>query len=328
MSIICVDRRTGKVLRDRPLVTTEEPGFCHPQNSYATPTPVIDEGRVYAHFGRYGTFCLSTRTGDVLWKRTDLKCNHWRGPASSPILFDGKLFVAFDGYDVQYVVALDAANGETVWRKDRDIDYGTDNGDLKKAYCTASVIMVDDQPQLVMPSAVATIAYAPSSGETLWRVYHEGMNASARPLFADGLVFITNGMGKMVAVRPGRGDVTDSNVAWRSAKVVAKKTSQIVRDGLLFMVSDGGVISCREADSGKILWQHRAGGEYAASPILLGDRIYFFDRDGGYLVVSADRELSVLADGKFGDGCMASPAVVDDELILRTKSSLYNLSKK
>ena len=326
MFAVCVNRKSGEVIHDRLLIETAEPDFCHPQNSYATPTPVIEEGRVYVHFGRYGTFCLDTESAETLWSRLDLECDHWRGPASSPILDDGKLFVAFDGYDVQYVMAFDAMTGDTVWRKKRDIDYGTDNGDLKKAYCTACMITVGGKKQLVLPSAIATIAYDPDNGEMLWRVYHEGMNASARPLFSNGLVFITNGMGKMVAVRPGSGDITDSHVAWRSSKVIAKKTSQVVRDGLFFMVSDGGVISCRDVESGEVLWQHRAGGEYAASPILVGQRLYFFDREGTYVVVKAAPEFEMLAKGTFGDGYMASPAVVGNELILRSKTHLYSLA--
>ena len=136
-------------------------------NSYASPTPVIEEGRVYVHFGSYLTACLDTKTFETIWERRVLECDHHRGPASSPILFDGKLFVAYDGFDVQYVVAFDKVTGSTVWRRDRDIEYGTDNGDLKKAYGTASVIHVDEQPLVIYPSAIATIAYDPATGHGL-----------------------------------------------------------------------------------------------------------------------------------------------------------------
>ena len=327
MYAICVARDTGAIVHDRMLLENENPDFCHPQNSYATPTPAIEAGRVFVHFGKYGTFCMNTATADTIWERRDLECNHWRGPASSPILHAGKLFVAFDGYDVQYVVALDTSSGDIVWRKKRDIDYGTDNGDLKKAYCTAQIIDVDSQQQLVLPSAIASIAYDPSTGEMLWRVYHGGMNASARPVYGDGLVFITNGMGKMIAVKPTvRGDIPDSHIAWESSKSVAKKASQLYDAGLFYMVSDGGVISCRKASTGEVLWQHRAGGEYAASPILASDRLYFFDREGKYLVLKPGTTFELLAEGTFGDGYMASPAVVGNELILRSKTHLYCLA--
>jgi outer membrane protein assembly factor BamB len=329
MYVICVDRRDGSVRHDLLVWENEDPDFCHPLNSYATPTPVVEEGRVYAHFGKYGTICVDTQTGETVWQRRDLPCNHFRGPASSPILHAGKLIVAFDGFDLQYVVALDKRTGETVWRQKREIDYGTDDGDLKKAYCTAQVITVDGVVQLISPSAAATLAYAPATGEMLWRVYHEGMNASARPLYGAGLVFLTNGMGKMVAVRPdGRGDVTDTHVAWSSRKSVAKKTSQLYDNGLLYMVSDNGVITCLEATTGEVIWQHRAGGEFAASPILAGGRMYFFDAEGRILALKLGRKFELLSESQLGDGYMASPAVVGNELILRSKSHLYSVVER
>ncbi len=137
MSALCVDAETGKVIKNLLIYENVKPDFCHDTNSYATPTPVIEEGRLYVHFGKYGTACLDTNSGKILWSRRDFECDHFRGPASSPILFQNRLFVAYDGFDVQYVVALDKHTGKTLWRKDRGIDYRTSNGDRKKAYSTA-----------------------------------------------------------------------------------------------------------------------------------------------------------------------------------------------
>lgn len=328
MSVICVDRATGNVVHDRVLLENPEPAFCHPMNSYATPTPVIESGRIYVHFGSYLTACLDTETAEVIWKREDLECDHHRGPASSPILYDGKLFVAYDGFDVQYVVALDKQTGQTLWKRDRQIDYGTDNGDRMKAYCTGHVIDVNGHKQLIYPSAVATIAYDPADGATLWTVYHDGMNASARPLYSNGLVFITNGMGSMVAVRPnGKGDVTGSHIAWSATKGVAKKSSQLVVDDLLYMTSDDGIISAREPKSGDILWQKRAGGSFAASPIYAGGYIYAFNVEGEIFTIKPGEKYELVAETTLGDGFMASPAVVGNDLILRSKSHLYLIRK-
>ena len=328
LSVICVDRKSGEIVHDRVLVENETPAFCHPMNSYATPTPVIESGRVYIHFGSYLTACLDTETADVIWKREDLECDHHRGPASSPIMYDGKLFVAYDGFDVQYVVALDKETGKTVWKKKREIDYGTDDGDRMKAYCTGQVIDVNGQKQLVYPSAVATIAYDPSNGDSLWTVYHDGMNASARPLYGEGLVFLTNGMGAMVAVRPtGKGDVTSTHIEWDARKGVAKKSSQLMVDGLFYMNSDDGIVSARDPKTGDVLWQQRASRSFAASPIHAGGRIYAFSTDGDVLTFKPGDAYEELAKTKLGDGFMASPAVVDDELILRSKSHLYLVSE-
>jgi outer membrane protein assembly factor BamB len=328
MSVICVDRTSGDILHDIVAKENEDPAFCHPMNSYATPTPVIEAGRLYVHFGSYLTACLDTATGKFIWRREDLECDHHRGPASSPILYDGKLFIAYDGFDVQYVVALDKNNGETVWKQDRDIDYGTDNGDRMKAYCTAQVITVDGKPQLIYPSAVATIAYDPTTGKELWKVYHDGMNASARPVFGDGLLFITNGMGSMVAVSPtGQGDVTGTHVAWSDRKGVAKKSSQLLVDGLFYMISDDGVVTCREPKTGDLIWQHRVGGDYAASPIYAGGRIYLFSREGKITTIQPGREYKQLAQTTLGDGFMASPAVIGNQVYLRSNSQLYCLAQ-
>ena len=143
---ICLDLASGKIVHNRKLFDVEQPQDIHLTNSHASPTPVIEKGRVYVHFGSYGTACLDTSDGSVIWERRDFPCNHWRGPGSSPILFEDLMIVHFDGYDYQYVVALDKKTGANRWKVDRAIDYQTDDGDFKKAFCTPTVINVDGQP--------------------------------------------------------------------------------------------------------------------------------------------------------------------------------------
>lgn len=323
-SVVAVDLDTGKIVHDVVVLHQEEPAFCYPANSHASPTPVVEEGRLYVHFGSTLTACLDTKTCEVIWRRDDFECDHHRGAASSPILFDGKLFVAFDGFDVQYVVAIDAKTGQTLWKTDRNIDYGTDNGDRMKAYGTASVFRIAGRDQLVCPSASATIAYDVATGRPIWTVYHDGMNASARPLLGDDQIFITNGSGSMVAVKTGgTGDVTGSHIDWMERKSVPKKSSPLLVDGLLYTNSDDGVLSCREASTGRVLWSKRAGKEYAASPIYAGGKIYFFSVQGDIITVRPGPTLDMVAQTKLGDGFMASPAVVGDRMILRSKTELF-----
>ena len=142
LSAICLHLQTGKVVHDIPVFDVYQPQYTHPTNSYASPTPWIEAGRVYVHFGAYGTACLDTQTGEKLWERRDLKCHHSRGPGASPVVHGGLLFLCFDGYDKQFVVALDKHTGKTVWQREREIDYQTGDGDAKKAYCTPRVITV------------------------------------------------------------------------------------------------------------------------------------------------------------------------------------------
>jgi outer membrane protein assembly factor BamB len=334
--VMCLNRETGKILHDIKLFDVEKPGFCIPTNSYASPTPGVEAGRVYVHFGTYGTACLDTNTGQTLWSRRDLPCDHFRAPGSSPILYGDSLFVNFDGFDVQYVVALDKATGKTRWKSNRNIDYGTDNGDLKKAFCTPKVIQVNGQAQLISPSAVATIAYDPADGHELWKVYHGGMNAAARPLFGDGRLFITTGdrgspgeWHRLLAINPdAHGDVTTSHVLWTHDKGVPARSSFLLVDDLLYMVSDNGVVTCLEAKSGKEVWQHRVGGTYYASPIYAEGHLYFFDDGGDSHVLEAGREPKVLAHNHLDAGCMASPAVAGKALFVRTKTHLYRIEQK
>ncbi|MFK7768245.1 MAG: PQQ-binding-like beta-propeller repeat protein [Mariniblastus sp.] len=325
MSAICVDVHSGKVVRDMLIHENEKPAFCHPTNSYASPTPAIEEGRVYLHFGSYGTTCLNTKTGEQVWQRKDLECDHFRGPASSPILYDNMLIVALDGFDFQYVVALDKETGKTIWKTDREIDYGSDNGDLKKAYSTGSVFEIDGVPILVYPSAVATIAYNAKTGKPVWTVYHKGMNASARPVMThNGLIVISNGMGNMIAVDPkGTGDITKTNVAWTLKKGATKKPSQLIIENRMYMVSDKGIASCVDPETGKTLWAERVGGSFSASPIFDGTKILAFSEQGDVVSFLPAGGFESAGKSKLGDGFKASPAVSGKKMILRSFSHLY-----
>ena len=342
MFAVCVDRTTGNIVHHLKVLENQSPRFCHPTNSYASPTPAIEEGRIYLHFGSYGTMCLDTETGNKLWQRLDFECDHWRGPASSPILFGSALYVAFDGFDQQYVVALDKQTGETVWKTDRNIKYASNNGDHKKAYATAQVIEVDGQAQLVWPSAAETIAYEPRTGEELWRVYHGGMNAATRPVFAHGLVYLTNGdsTGKvkssLLAVRPerelgidSRDDLSDGRgsgerrIVWRFDRSAPKRPSPLIIGDLLFAISDDGIAFCLDARTGEEKWRKRVGGKFRASPLAAGNRIYLCSLEGNTTVIAAEAEFRVLASNQLDDGFQASPVPVGEALLLRSIKNLY-----
>jgi len=330
LGAVCVDAESGKVLFDVVVFKIDKPQFCHPMNSYATPTPAIEKGRIYLHFGTYGSACLDTANAKMLWTSQEFSCNHFRGPASSPIVVDELLVLTFDGIDVQFLVALDKLTGKTVWKRDRNIAYDTDDHDYWKAYSTPAVVVVQGHPQLVSPSAGATIAYEPKTGVEIWRVRSGGMNAAALPLFGNGLVYATSAAGgyQLFAVRPdGHGDVTDSHLAWQFAKNVPTRSSLILLGERLFMISDAGVISCVNAISGQNVWQKRLGGAFSASPLYADGRIYFFGEDGEVPVIAASDEYKLLATNQLGDGFMASPAVYSNSLILRSRTHLYRLGK-
>jgi outer membrane protein assembly factor BamB len=339
MSALALDVESGKIVRDLKLFQVESPQEGHPFNSYASPTPVAEPGRVYITFGSAGTAALDTRTGKVLWERRDLQCNHFRGAGSSPILFRNLLIMHFDGIDVQYVVALDKDTGKTVWKTPRSIDFKDldadgkpkGDGDFRKAFTTPLIIEVGGQPLLVSVGGKATYGYDPMTGKERWRVEERRSHtASTRPVAGLGMVFYPTGWEstQLLAVRPdGAGDVTATHVVWRFARGVPNKPSVLFVDGLIYMVNDTGIASCVEAKTGALVWQSRVGGMFSASPLYAGGRIYLFDEDGKTTVLEAGREFKVLAENLLDNGFMASPAVVGDALIVRTSRDLYRIEQ-
>jgi len=324
---VCLDARSGKVLHNKLVFEIAKPQKSPvSMNSYASCTPVIEEGRVYVSFGAHGNACLDSKSGVVIWQRQDeeLYCDHFRLPASSPILHGGLMYLLFDGADRQFVVALDKKTGKTKWLHKRAFDYRTNNGDRKKAYGTPVVFTHNGRSQLIAPAGVATEALDPMSGKLLWTASTGGMNASGLPQYGHGLVFVNNGMGSMSAIKPdGTGNV---EAVWSTRRNIPKKSSMILHGPHLYMVADTGVASCLDARSGKALWSERLGaGQFAASPILAKGRLYFFGMDGDVVVTKAATEFKVLARGKFADGFMATPAVTGKALILRTKSAVYRV---
>ena len=123
LSVLCLDRDTGRVMLDKVLFEVADPQFCHKFNSYASPTPVIESGRVYITFGSPGIACIDTKTLKTLWTRRNFVCDHFRGAGSSPILFGDLLINHHDGADLQYAFALNKMNGRTVWNTKRSVDY-------------------------------------------------------------------------------------------------------------------------------------------------------------------------------------------------------------
>lgn len=330
LSVTGVDAATGGIVHDVAVFEIAEPMYCDPFNSYASPTPVVEGTRLWVHYGSAGTACLDTESGRILWSRQDLPCNHHRGPGSSPILWEDLLVLCFDGFDVQYVAALDKKTGATVWKQDRSIDYGSDNGDTKKAYCTPVVIEHGGRRQLVCPAAMGTIAYDPGTGRELWTVMHGGFNTAARPVFAHGLIVICMAGGdRLLAVRPdGSGDVTKTHVAWKFGKSAPTRPSQSVVGDHLYMVSDTGIFSCLDLRTGVPAWSERRSGRHSAALLESAGRLYAFDEDGTAIVYEASPAgFRLLAENRLDSGSMASPAVVGDDLVVRTKTHLYRIGE-
>ena len=149
MFVYCVDKQTGKVLHQRLLFENATTEPIHETNSYASPTPVIEAGRVVVHFGTYGTACIDTKTFKTIWQRRDLKCQHSVGPGSSPILYNNRVILTFEAIDVQYMIALDMKTGDTVWKTPRSTKLSQVSAEERKAFSTPIIVQVNNQPMLI-----------------------------------------------------------------------------------------------------------------------------------------------------------------------------------
>jgi outer membrane protein assembly factor BamB len=323
---ICVDAKDGRILWDieaiRPDVDAAR--TMHQKNSLASATPIVAGNRLYVHFGHMGTAALDL-SGQVLWRQTDLKYTPMHGNGGSPILVDGLLVFSCDGDKEPFIAALDSGTGAVRWKVPRVTE-----AEKTFSFCTPLAIDVDGEQQIISPGSGMTGAYDPRDGRELWRVnYDQGFSVVPRPVFADGMLFLCSGFirANLIAVNPqgATGDVTETNVVWKFDRGVPTTPSILVAGEAVYFVSDNGVATCLDAHTGEVHWTERLGGGFSASPIYADGRIYFTNEDGTTYVVRSGDEYELLATNELGERALASPAVDDGALYLRTASHLWRI---
>lgn len=332
---VCVDLTSGRIIHDVEVFHPERPQRIHRNNSYATPSAVVEKGSVYVHYGSHGTACLDTKTGEVVWRRDDLNCNHLQGPVSSPILYEDLLILSLEGTDVQFVVALDKKTGKNVWRYDRprELYENIEPLYLLKSYHTPLVVEVNGTPQLINNGAMLVTGHEPRTGRELWRVLYRDDNPISRIVSGHGLFFINSGGSPgathLLAVRQGGvGDVTESHVVWKMTKDVPHESSPVLVRDLLYLLSDRGVLICKQATTGNTVWSERLEGQYGASLLYADNRIYISSKQGKTIVIEPGLTFRVLAVNELDGFLGASPAVAGKSLLLRTKTHLYRVQSK
>lgn len=327
---VCLNAETGSVLHDIVLAKESKPGPINPLNSYASPTPVIAGERVICHFGNYGTWCLDCKSGKELWSAKQV-VDHSVGPGSSPIVVDDSVILVCDGTDQQFVCALRLSDGDLLWRTDRP-PLRTDNGEFKKAYCTPLVIQIAGETQLVIPGAQWTVAYDPKNGDERWRAdCGDGFSTTPMPVYESGLVVISTGYMRpdYVAIRPdGSGDVTATHLVWRSSRGVPTMSSAVARDGHMYAISDSGILTLFDMSTGEEINRKRIGGNFSASPILSRNHLYLWSREGMVTVVEANKELNVISTADLESPILASPAVINNDLIIRTEREVMRITAR
>ena len=318
---------TGKIERDLEVFAPTHPVSVNAKNSYASPSPVVEAGRVYVHFGAMGTACLDAETGQVVWRNDDLVVDHKEGPGSSPILFENLLIVNCDGQDRQFVAALDKRTGKLVWETKRSVPFQV-QPDFRKAFSTPALIDVAGKTQLVSTGANQVNVYDPRTGRELWRVQYSGFSNIPVPLVGRDRVYVVTDFirPQLWAIRTdGHGDVTDTHVVWKLTRQVGSTPSPVLVKGRLYLITDQGVATCVAAESGKVIWQRRLGGTFSASLVALGEHIYFASEQGKVTVIRPADDCRIVAVNELDGRIFATPAVAGRALILRTDTHLYRI---
>jgi outer membrane protein assembly factor BamB len=331
---ICCNKDSGKITQDVEVFHVDSPESINAFNSYASPSPLIEKGRVYVCFGSEGNACLDTATGKPLWKSQELRVDHMEGPGSSPVIVGDLYILNCDGVDAQFVAALNKGTGKLVWRKDRTTPFPATMPPMRrKAYGTPIVVHFDGKDQLISPAARRVVSYDPLTGTEIWHVDLEppAYNVVPRPIFADGIVYLCTGYDNAQLWAVGLdaksvGDVTASHVLWKCNRGAPLKPSPLVIGSELYFVSDTGIARCIDAKTGTQIWQARIGAAFTASPVDANGRVYFFGEGGRSIVLQAGREFKVLADNYLdGGGCLATPAFSGKAIFLRSRTHLYRI---
>ena len=338
--VMCLRLGTGEVLWDTSVIQ-QQPDRKEQKNSYATPTPVTDGRQVYAVFGDGSVIALNW-DGEVMWMNREVKHYSRHGLGASPIVSDHRLIMAYDGsnrvsvagdwphnsdeerlgwqipWDQAQIVALDCETGQRTWTAHR--------GKSRVAHATPCIWQQNEKSQLISTAGDVIQGFDLESGERLWTVSSQGEGVVPSPVLGDGLLFTSSGF-EATTLRTvrvgGHGDVTATSIAWEQRAGVPKQPSPLYVAPYLFTITDNGVAHCFDAQTGNVLGQQRIGGNFCASPVYADGHVYLLSEDGVTTVVTANPQLTVVANNPLDEHCQASMAISQGNLLIRTETQLY-----
>ena len=319
--LLCLDRETGKILWQQTVVTGPLEKL-HKENSHSSSTPATDGRRVYVTFRVGDDIVVAAHDfadGRQLWLvRPGTHAGEW-GFSNEPVLYKDKVIIDGDSKGDSFLIALSRTDGKTLWRKNR-----TNKG---ISYSAPFIREMAGRTQLIQCGDRCVTSFDPDTGEQIWKVDGPSQEFASTPVYSEkaGLVFISSSWPRCVllAIRPdGRGDVTDTHVAWSDTKGSPYVPSMIVADDFLFSINRGGMVFCYEAATGEVLWKQKLGRHHA-SPVLIEGRLFFINDDGRINVIKPGRKFESVATYELGEQCYASPAISDGRVFVRGFKNLF-----
>jgi outer membrane protein assembly factor BamB len=332
--VYCFDLKSGKELWKREAHAGEPKVPRHPKSSYAAETPATDGKRLYVLFGDLGLYCYDL-DGKPLWshKIEPKKTLFDYGAAASPVVHDGLVVLLYDNQEGSYLTGLDAATGEPRWRTERE---------EKSTWATPYIWVNKLRTEIVTCGKTRNRGYD-LSGKLLWEFDGRMSNlVIPSPFAANGLLYIASGYvadtkRPIIAVKPGasgdislkEGESSNEFIAWFLPRGGPYNPSPIVYGSYYYTLFDLGSLSCHEAATGKVVYSAKrfpAGSSFTASPWAYNGKLFFLGEDGRTFVVKAGPEFELLQTNDLDELCLATPAVSQGRLLIRTASRLYCLT--
>ena len=321
--LVCFDRATGCELWQQ--VVLESPlEDKHQLNSFASSTPATDGQLVYVTFLDQTEMVVAAYdfAGRQRWLVRPGGFSSKHGYCSCPVLFEDRVIVNGDHDGDAYLVALDKASGETRWKIDRE--------NKTRSYVTPLIREIGGRTQMILSGSKCVASYDPHDGSRHWIIDGPTEQFVASVVYNGELLFLTAGFPElhMLAIRPdGSGNVTDTHIAWRTKKGASYVPSPIAAGDYFLVVSDGGVASCFEAQTGERVWMERLGTHYSSSLVSAGGLVYFTSDEGHTTIVRPGPKLDIVKENELGEYSYASPAISHGQLIFRGEKHLIAIGK-
>lgn len=333
--IYAVDLASGKIAWEREVHRGVPPIARHLKNSYASETPVTDGERVYVWFGSAGLYCLDLN-GKTVWSKPTPKheIRYGWGTAASPVLHEGRLYLVHDNDVESYMIALDKRTGKEIWRVARD----------EKSNWSTPFLWNSGKRTEIVTTGTKRVRSYDLDGKLLWELGGMSSIVIPTPFTRHGLLYVTSGyVGDQVrpvfAIRPGAsgdislkaGETSNASIAWFYPQAGPYNTTPVVYGDIYYTLFDRGLFTAHDAKSGEEVYGKvridESAGAFTASPWAYNGKIFALSEDGDTFVIQAGREYKLLGKNSLDEMCMATPAIVDGSLLIRTSGHLYRIGK-